>query len=62
VFTFDHVVEKLQVGNIELAHFLEDLLDIQMAKFGKVLMKVFWDRFASRFDDGVPLDAIKVFW
>ncbi len=62
MFTFDHVVEKLQVGNIELAHLLKNLLDVQVAKLGKVLMEVFWNGFASWFDDSVPLDAIKVFW
>ncbi len=40
VLVLDHVVEKLQVGHVELAHLLENLLYVQMPQLGQVLVQV----------------------
>ncbi len=62
VLVLDHVVEKLQVGHVELAHLLEDLLDVQMPQLGQVFVQVLGNRLARRLDYCVPLDTVVVFW
>ncbi len=59
---FDHVFEKLQVGDVELTHLLENLFDVQMAQLGEVLVQVLWNGLTRWFYDCVPLDAVEVIW
>lgn len=39
----DHAIEKLEVGNAEFTHLLEDLLDVEVTQLGQVLVQVLGD-------------------
>jgi hypothetical protein len=62
LFVFDHVVEKLQVGDVELTHLLENLFDVQMAQLGEVLVQVLWNGLTRWLYDCVPLHTVEVIW
>ena len=62
LFVLDHVVEKLQVWHVELAHLLENLFDVQVAQLRQVLVQVLWNGLTRWLYDCVPLHAVEVIW